>query len=61
MWREETVPQAMLVVVLLTFYKGIKKGSPDDFANYRPLALYTHVAKVIGAILAVGAAAGASL
>ncbi len=47
-WCEEDVPDEMVICELVVIYK---KGSPDDFANYRCLGMLTHAYKVLSCLL----------
>jgi hypothetical protein len=47
-WREEDVPEELVICELLVLYK---KGSSDDFANYRCLGMLTHAYKVLSCLL----------
>jgi hypothetical protein len=48
-WREEDVPEELVLCELLTIYKG--KGDSDDFTKYRCLGMLTHAYKVLSCLL----------
>ena len=47
-WDKENVPAELAVGVFVMLYK---KGSPDDFSNYRCICLLNHAYKILSAIL----------
>ena len=47
-WKKEHVPAELVVGVFVMLFK---KGSPDDFANYRCICLLNHAYKILSVIL----------
>ena len=47
-WNKECVPTDLAVGVFVMIYK---KGSPDEFANYRCIYLLNHTYKILSVVL----------
>ena len=47
-WNKECVPAELAIGVFVMLYK---KGSPDDFANYRCICLLNHAYKILSVVL----------